>query len=649
MPARSAIVPGSIAALLVAIAMSVTQPVAQQAPAGAQSPPIFRADVNAVQLDVRAVDRDGRFVRDLSREDFQVYEDDAEQTLSTFALVDLPIVPGDTRSIPTDPPDIASNRDAGEGRLYVLVLDDTTPPSDDPTMRIGAAMRATRLRAIARNFVDRSLGPYDRASVAAISGRAALAQEFTSDRTRLTNVIDRYQANFGQTFPSSCSHLRSVGASLRGVAGWLGQITGRRKAIVLIAERLGAPGRFADIGNLPDLDATLECEGNELRDLVNALARANVTLYILDPVGVPGGRTGTPGRGRANVVPAVPNLVDDDSASDAGRKQGLVALAEATGGFAFLNSNDYESAYNRIVEENSSYYVLGYPAPQPARDRRFHRIRVAVRRPGVRVQARSGYYDREPLRPRMVLPNVPRVLSDALQSPIPVSGFALRAAAVAVREPTGRTSLAVVVEREPGRADVVVTLVKAGNDRAAVRQEHGDIPRLVTRFAVEPGHYHIRVAALADDGRSGSVLHEVDVPDFSKGRLAMTDIALAFGADRSSSRSAGAVVPLWDRALTTMRGYPVSATIRAVAEVYDHANGSPHTVEFTTTLQAADGRLIHRETGSLPRDRTSARTLTFPVDLRVPLADAAPGVHTLRVEARAGSETVSREVSFSVR
>jgi hypothetical protein len=98
-----------------------------------------------------------------------------------------------------------------------------------------------------------------------------------------------------------------------------------------------------------------------------------------------------------------------------------------------------------------------------------------------------------------------------------------------------------------------------------------------------------------------------------------------------------------------MRSYPASATIRAVAEVYDHANGSPHVVELTTIVQAADGRLVHRETGRLPRGRTPGRTLTFPIDVRVPLTDVAPGAHTLRIEARAGTETVSRQVSFSVR
>ena len=56
-----------------------------------QSPrPTFRAGINAVVVDVRVVDRDGRFIRDLDKDDFQVFEDDQEQTITTFDLIDVP-------------------------------------------------------------------------------------------------------------------------------------------------------------------------------------------------------------------------------------------------------------------------------------------------------------------------------------------------------------------------------------------------------------------------------------------------------------------------------------------------------------------------------------------------------------------------------
>ena len=69
----------------------------------------------------------------------------------------------------------------------------------------------------------------------------------------------------------------------------------------------------------------------------------------------------------------------------------LRTLAEETGGFAAVNQNMLGSAFGRIVDANSRYYVLGYYPPTTARDGRFHRIEVRVKRPGLRVSARRGY------------------------------------------------------------------------------------------------------------------------------------------------------------------------------------------------------------------------------------------------------------------
>src|SRR5687767_14783398 len=55
----------------------------------AQQPPTFRAEIDSVQLDVRVLDGEGRFVRDLGRSDLQVFEDGQPQTITTFAIVDI--------------------------------------------------------------------------------------------------------------------------------------------------------------------------------------------------------------------------------------------------------------------------------------------------------------------------------------------------------------------------------------------------------------------------------------------------------------------------------------------------------------------------------------------------------------------------------
>lgn len=191
--------------------------------------PTFRTEIDSVQLDVRVVDQDGRFVRGLTRDDLQVYEDGHRQAISTFALVDLPM--STTPAAPIGPSsDVVSNA-TPSGRLFVLVLDNyNTQP-----------LRAVTVRQLAKRFVDRNLGEGDRAAIVATDGNRNLSHEFTANRDRLHAAIDRFQGHslpptdsheVKQTFLDAQETLRTLGA----LATWFGAERGRRKAIVFISE-----------------------------------------------------------------------------------------------------------------------------------------------------------------------------------------------------------------------------------------------------------------------------------------------------------------------------------------------------------------------------------------------------------------------------
>ena len=70
----------------------------------------------------------------------------------------------------------------------------------------------------------------------------------------------------------------------------------------------------------------------------------------------------------------------------------LTSLAADTGGRAFTDSNDFGEAFARVQRDMSAYYLLGYSSTNPAKDGRFRRIQVRVKRDGLRVEARAGYY-----------------------------------------------------------------------------------------------------------------------------------------------------------------------------------------------------------------------------------------------------------------
>src|ERR1700757_1849652 len=123
---------------------------------------------------------------------------------------------------------------------------------------------------------------------------------------------------------------------------------------------------------------------SELRAATNAAVRANMAIYTMDIRGlqaiVPGGeaqsaslRGTSPYSGRATQNALNSNFTTQET---------LVTLAADTGGKAFLDSNDFNQIFKRVQEDTATYYMLGYHSSNLARDGRFRRIVVQVRRPG---------------------------------------------------------------------------------------------------------------------------------------------------------------------------------------------------------------------------------------------------------------------------
>ena len=67
-------------------------------------------------------------------------------------------------------------------------------------------------------------------------------------------------------------------------------------------------------------------------------------------------------------------------------------LAENTDGRAIVNRNDLAAGMKQIIRDSSAYYLLGYNSTQAPTDGKFHEIKVRVKRPGVQVRARKGYW-----------------------------------------------------------------------------------------------------------------------------------------------------------------------------------------------------------------------------------------------------------------
>jgi len=156
-----------------------------QAPDATAQPGVtFRAEVNYVEVDARVVDAEGNFVSGLTQTDFQILEDGKPQQVTVFSLINLPVERTVRPLFANRPiePDVQTNQSGYNGRVYLIVLDDMHT----------AALRSSRVKAAAKQFVQRYLGANDVAAIVHTSGRADAAQEFTSNPRLLVNAIDKF-------------------------------------------------------------------------------------------------------------------------------------------------------------------------------------------------------------------------------------------------------------------------------------------------------------------------------------------------------------------------------------------------------------------------------------------------------------------------
>jgi VWFA-related protein len=323
-------------------------------------------------------DRKGNFVRDLTKSDFTVLEDGKPQAVSVFSLVDVSGVQPDRPSTSEAGEPDANGSERTNGRLYVIVLDDlhTTPH------------RTNRVRAAARLFVERYLGANDLAAVILTSGRNNGAQDLTDNQQLLVRAVDSF---VGQKLRRADDPLdgerrynaRVALSSLREVASRMADLRGRRKALVFISE--GIDYDIYDVFNSRDASIVRD----EVRAAVTAATRSNASIYSVDSRGLTsfddddiesGDLTGATGIGPGSSSEQL-RLAQDS----------LRILADMTGGFAAVNSNDFGQIFERIVRDNSTYYLLGFTPTNNRRDGRFRKLSVRVSREDVMVRARKGY------------------------------------------------------------------------------------------------------------------------------------------------------------------------------------------------------------------------------------------------------------------
>lgn len=326
--------------------------------------PVFGSRVDAIVVNATVTDRDGRFVQDLQRDDFELYEDGRRQPISVFSNERVPVSIGIALDL--------SNSMKGE------------------------KMRAAR-SALARLLSD-LLDPRDEIFLYCFNDEPVLLQGWTTRRDLLRNALERVSAG-------GLTALYDATASAVALAA-----TGRhmKKALLIISDG-------TDTASHTDIEA-LKRRIDESEVLVyaigiDALGRVHDSADSppYQPVGYPLGPgspqwpprfpgqppPGQPRPPRRPLPPEPPRApIPRDGTYGGGEVDApaLRMLTDDSGGrTAVIRSpDDLGPATAGIADELSRQYFLGYQGVA-AHDGKWHGVEVRVHRPGVRVRARKGY------------------------------------------------------------------------------------------------------------------------------------------------------------------------------------------------------------------------------------------------------------------
>jgi VWFA-related protein len=207
--------------------------------------------------------------------------------------------------------------------------------------------------------------------------------------------INRFQA-LQTSFTQDLRAKYTLGA-FQALARYLVGIPGRKNVIWFSA---GFPLNVDPNVNEADPNDSVVRNDDEIRKTDNLLTRAQIAVYPIDARGV----FTDPGNDVSQHVSSISVGSGGDAAAEqlqfmqqtSQEHESMFAMAEETGGEAYVNTNNLTQAVTKAVEAGSNYYTMTYTPANSQWDGRFRAIKVKVEQPGVKLSYRNGYYADDP-------------------------------------------------------------------------------------------------------------------------------------------------------------------------------------------------------------------------------------------------------------
>ena len=705
-------------------------------------PRVVQVSLALVQVDAVVTDKAGRHVSDLSAQDFEIFEDGRRQEITNCAYIALPKLaqPLPTAPPPTaagilipPPPSAIRLRPDRVRRTLALVVDD-----------LGLSFRSTvEVREALKKFVNEQMEPGDLVAIIRTRGGIGALQQFTADKAQLhaaiervrfdptlnrmgvdvfapigegKNLVDTNNGPRGGKAPAGqqVDDLResmlteATLGSLKFVIGGLRDLPGR-KGVVLFSDGLplfqdlydrqtigdaGTRGRGGSATRSETLPVAQQSDpriAGALGELIDFANRASVVLYTVDTRGLATRALGAGDDvntllGTADVQTS--DLISHGAAryrNSLSNEAGLQYVAQETGGFLVRNSNDLSQSLERVLDDQRGYYLIGY-APDAAtfkgpQDRpRFHKIKLTLKRPGLQVRSRAGFYGRIDEGGAVVASEGTRTLRQVLASPFASGDIRLQLTSLFVHEPERGyllRSLFHVDTRDLGLRDVEGVLgtrlellavtfgdngqvvgqldrvqeIRVAPDRLDQALQEGLTYRLDVPVK-QPGAYQLRVAIRdVGTGRVGSANQLVEVPDLGDKKLRLSGIVIgSLPADAEASE-------LGSEATAALRRFRPGQALSYGFAVYnaqrDKATGVPR-LESQMRLFRDGQPLTLGEKRSIEPSGVGTSSMVTSGGAFVLGPEMPPGDYVLQVVvtdalAKKASAMVAQAVDFEVR
>ena len=309
---------------------------------------IIKVNTTLVTLPVSVMDRDGRYIPNLRKEDFRLWEEDVEQNIAFFSAVDKP--------------------------FSVVLMIDTSGST---------RFRLEDIQDAAIAFVNQ-LRRDDRVMVVSFDDDVTVLSEFSTDRSQLRDAILRTETGNGTRLYDAVDLV---------IKRRLEQISGR-KAIVLFTDGVDTTSRQAsydsNIEDAEELDALVyPIQYDTYDDLGGSVTWPGSTGTVADILGQILGGMGRGGR------------VSRRGGRGSGTSRGdyeignryLHEMADRTGARIYQadSTQNLALAFSKVAEELRRQYSIGYYPKNPAQAGERRLVRVRVNQPNLAVKTRDSY------------------------------------------------------------------------------------------------------------------------------------------------------------------------------------------------------------------------------------------------------------------